>query len=106
MYDARSGRVVARPSGDQPPQHVTFAGGRAYVTSGWSGTLRVHHVDGRPIRTNVVPVGSYNVQDGVGRVVTASLGHGALTILDESGRTLQRTQVARSSHDACIVTLA
>jgi DNA-binding beta-propeller fold protein YncE len=58
VYDARTGRVVARPTGDQPPQHVTFAGGRAYVTSGWSGTLRVHHVDGRPIRTNVVPVGS------------------------------------------------
>jgi DNA-binding beta-propeller fold protein YncE len=106
VYDARTGRVVARPSGDQPPQHVTFAGGRAYVTSGWSGTLRVHHVDGRQIRTNVIPVGSYNVQQGDGRVVTASLGHGALTILDESGRTLRRTQVARSSHDACVVTLA
>jgi DNA-binding beta-propeller fold protein YncE len=106
VYDARTGRVVARPTGDQPPQHITFAAGRAYVTSGWSGTLRVHHIDGRPIRTNVVPVGSYNVQDGGGRIVTASLGHGALTILDENGRTLQRKQVARSSHDACVVTLA
>jgi DNA-binding beta-propeller fold protein YncE len=106
VYDARTGRVVARPTGDQPPQHVTFAGGRAYVTSGWSGTLRVHHVDGRQIRTNVVPVGSYNVQDGGGRIVTASLGHGALTILDETGRTLQRKQVARSSHDACVVQVA
>ena len=105
VYDARTGRLVARPSGDQPPQHVTFAGGRAYVTSGWSGTLRVHHVDGRQIRTNVVPVGSYNVQQGARRVVTASLGHGTLTILDESGRTLQRKQVARSSHDACVVTV-
>jgi len=104
VYDARTGRVVARPSGDQPPQHITFADGRAYVTSGWSGTLRVHRSDGRQIRTNVVPVGSYNVQQGAGRVVTASLGHGTLTILDESGRTLQRTQVARSSHDACVVT--
>ena len=103
VYDVRTGRVLAHPAGDQPPQHVTFAGDRAYVTSGWSGTLRVHHLDGRPIRTNVVPVGSYNVQDGSGRVVTASLGHGSLTILDESGRTRRRTQVARSSHDACIV---
>jgi DNA-binding beta-propeller fold protein YncE len=106
VYDARTGRVVARPSGDQPPQHVTFAGTRAYVTSGWSGTLRVHHVDGREIRTNVVPVGSYNVQDGGGRIVTASLGHGDVTILDESGRTLKRIQVARSSHDACVVMVA
>jgi DNA-binding beta-propeller fold protein YncE len=106
VYDARKGRVVARPTGDQPPQHVTFAASRAYVTSGWSGTLRVHHVDGRPIRTNVVPVGSYNVQDGGGRIVTASLGHGALTILDENGRTIQRRQIARSSHDACVVRVA
>jgi DNA-binding beta-propeller fold protein YncE len=106
VYDARTARVVARPSGDQPPQHVTFARGRAYVTSGWSGTLRVHQVDGRQIRTNVVPVGSYNVQDGDGRVVTASLGHGSLTILDETGRTLRRIQVARSSHDACVVLAA
>jgi DNA-binding beta-propeller fold protein YncE len=106
VYDARSVRVAARPSGDQPPQHVTFAGNRAYVTSGWSGTLRVHRVDGREIRTNVVPVGSYNVQDGGGRIVTASLGHGDVTILDENGRALKRTRVARSSHDACVVTLA
>jgi DNA-binding beta-propeller fold protein YncE len=106
VYDARTGRVVARPAGDQPPQHVTFAAGRAYVTSGWSGTLRVHHGDGREIRTNVVPVGSYNVQDGGGRIVTASLGHGALTILDENGRALKRTQVARSSHDVCVVFVA
>jgi DNA-binding beta-propeller fold protein YncE len=106
VYDARTGRVIARPSGDQPPQHVTFAGGRAYVTSGWSGTLRVHRLDGRQVRTNVVPVGSYNVQDGGGRVVTAALGRGALTILDESGRTLHRSRVARSSHDACVLWVA
>src|SRR5439155_5547176 len=40
VYDALTGNVLARPSGDWPPQHVTFAGRRAYVTSGWSGTLR------------------------------------------------------------------
>jgi hypothetical protein len=37
VYDARGGRLLARPSGDWPPQHVTFAGGTVYVTSGWSG---------------------------------------------------------------------
>jgi DNA-binding beta-propeller fold protein YncE len=106
VYDPRTGRVLARPAGDQPPQHVTFSQGRAYVTSGWSGTLRVHRFDGPEVRTNVVPVGSYNVQHGDGRVVTGSLGRGTLSILDESGRTLHRTQVARSSHDACVVRVA
>src|SRR5581483_2245314 len=49
VYDRRDGRLLARPSGDWPPQHVTFAGTRAYVTSGWSGTLRIHGLDGRPL---------------------------------------------------------
>ncbi len=103
VYDVRSGRVLATPSGDWPPQHVTFAGSTAYVTSGWSGTLRVHRASGRPLLQVTVPVGSYNVQHGLGRVVTPSLGRGALTILDERGRTLHRERVARSSHDACFV---
>ena len=56
------------PRGDWPPQHVTFAGRLAYVTSGWSGTVRVHRVDGRELRRNPVPLGSYNVQAAAGRV--------------------------------------
>jgi hypothetical protein len=103
VYDARTGRLLARPDGDWPPQHVTFAGGLAYVTSGWSGTVRVHRVDGAELRRNPVPLGSYNVQSGAGRIVTPSLGHGDLTVLDEAGRTLYRARVARSSHDACVV---
>lgn len=103
VYDAWTGRAVARPSGDWPPQHVTFARGRAYVTSGWSGTLRVHRIDGTPLGTTVVAVGSYNVQQAGGWVLTASLGHGDLSILDDRGRMLRREKVARSSHDACIV---
>ena len=103
VYDARTGRLLVRPDGDWPPQHVTFARGLAYVTSGWSGTVRVYRVAGQELRRNPVPLGSYNVQSAAGRVVTPSLGHGALTVLDSSGRTLYRAQVARSSHDACVV---
>jgi DNA-binding beta-propeller fold protein YncE len=103
VYDAHSGRVVARQGGDWPPQHVAFAGGLAYVTSGWSGTVRVHRVTGEELRRNPVPVGSYNVQHGGDRVLTPALGHGTLTVLDETGRTLYRAQVARSSHDVCVV---
>jgi hypothetical protein len=103
VYDGRSGRIVARPEGDWPPQHVAFVGNRAYVTSGWSGTVRVHRVGGDELRRNPVPVGSYNVQAAAGRVVTPSLGRGTLTVLDPAGDTMYRVQVARSSHDACIV---
>jgi DNA-binding beta-propeller fold protein YncE len=103
VYDRRDGRLLARPSGDWPPQHVTFAGDTVYVTSGWSGTLRLHRADGRPLGQVPVAVGSYNVQQAFGRVVTPSLGHGTLTILDDRGRVLCRRRVARSSHDACLV---
>jgi DNA-binding beta-propeller fold protein YncE len=106
VYDAGSGRVLSRPYGDAPPQHVTFAGGLAFVTSGWSGTLRVHRVDGRPLFRTVVPVGSYNVQQTDGWVVTPALGRGYLTVCDERGRIRRSELVARSSHDACIVAAA
>ncbi len=103
VYDTRTGRLLARPYGDAPPQHVTFAGGLVYVTSGWSGTLRVHRADGRSLERTVVPVGSYNVQDALGWVVTPSLGRGYLTVYDERGRLRRSEGIARSSHDACIV---
>ena len=103
IYDVRTGRVVSKPYGDAPPQHVTFAGDLVYVTSGWSGTLRVHRVDGTPLARTVVPVGSYNVQQTMGWVVTPALGHGYLTTCDERGRVRFSERIAKSSHDACIV---
>jgi DNA-binding beta-propeller fold protein YncE len=103
IYHVPSGRLVARPSGDWPPQHVTFSTASAYVTSGWSGALRFHRFDGRPVGRTPVPVGSYNVQQAFGWVLTPSLGHGDLCILDRSGRLLRQVKVARSSHDACLV---
>jgi DNA-binding beta-propeller fold protein YncE len=105
VYSAQTGRLLARPYGDAPPQHVTFGGDFAYVTSGWSGTFRVHRVDGRPLGRTVVPVGSYNVQQAMGWLVTPALGRGYLTVLDEKGRIRRSERIARSSHDACIVAL-
>jgi len=105
VYEAQTGRLLTKPYGDSPPQHVTFAGDFAYVTSGWSGTLRVYRVDGRPLGRTVVPVGSYNVQQAMGWLVTPALGRGYLTVLDERGRIRRSERIARSSHDACIVAL-
>jgi hypothetical protein len=86
---------------------VTFLGGVAYVASGDDGTVRVHSLaDGRVLRTTSVPVGSYNVQQGDTLVLTPSLERGTLCILGRDGRLLHRVQVARSSHDACVVVSA
>jgi DNA-binding beta-propeller fold protein YncE len=103
VYDLRSRRVVARPSGGWPPQHVTFSQDRAFVTSGWSGSLQVHTLDGRELASVPVPVGSYNVQQADGIVVTPALGHGDLTIVTLAGHVVRTEKLARSSHDACVV---
>jgi DNA-binding beta-propeller fold protein YncE len=107
VYDRRSGEVLRRLPADRPPQHVTFLGGNAYVTSGEDGTLRVQSLqDGRVLHTTRIPVGSYNVQEAFGWIVTPSLDRGTFCVLDRRGRLRTRVQVAPSSHDACFVMTA
>jgi DNA-binding beta-propeller fold protein YncE len=98
-----NGRTLRATLGaDAAPQHVTFGRGVAYVTSGDSGTLRVHALaDGRLLRTSRIPVGSYNVQHGRGRVITPSLSAGTLAILDARGLPLATVHVASGCHDSC-----
>jgi hypothetical protein len=106
VYDPR-GRLLRTLRADAPPQHVTFAGGRAFVASGESAVVRVHALhDGALVGTATVPRGSYNVQSGMGAVVTPSLDQGTLVILDRFGRKLREVDVAPSSHDAALVTTA
>jgi DNA-binding beta-propeller fold protein YncE len=94
------GRVLPA---DGAPQHVTFLGDRAYVTSGADGTLRVYHEPtAQLLATTRVPAGSYNVQFAAGRVLTPSLAEGTLCVLDARGRLRERVHVAPSSHDACL----
>jgi DNA-binding beta-propeller fold protein YncE len=106
VYAARSGRLRRRLPADDPPQHFTFRGEVVYVASGESGTLHVHRVEGERLRSVTIPVESYNVQQAHGWVVTPGLGTGTLCALDGRGRVRWLKRVARSSHDACIVTLS
>jgi DNA-binding beta-propeller fold protein YncE len=104
VYDRRSGQVLRRLAADAPPQHVTFSGGNAYVTSEEDGTLRVQSLgDGHVLHTTKIPLGSYNVQEAFGWIVTPSLDRGTFCVLDRRGRLRHRVQVAPSSHDACFV---
>jgi hypothetical protein len=90
-------------SAGQAPQHVTFLGGRAFVTSGADGMLRIYdEASARLLGTVAIPVGSYNVQYAAGRVITPSLNAGTLCVLDAHGRLHERVRVAASSHDACL----
>jgi DNA-binding beta-propeller fold protein YncE len=107
VYDRRNGEVLRRLPADAPPQHVTFSGDNAYVTSGEDGTLRVQSLrDGHVLHTTRIPLGSYNVQEASGWIVTPSLDRGTFCVLDRRGHLRHRVQVAPSSHDACFVMTA
>lgn len=98
--ERRHARVLAAGT---PPQHVTFAREKAFVACGDDGTVRRHRLDGALVREARVPVGSYNVTFGHGRLVTPSLGQGTVSLLDRNGRVRAVRRVARAAHDACIV---
>jgi hypothetical protein len=102
LYHVGTRRLRRRIAADGGPQHVAFLGRTAFVTSGDDGTLRVHAATtGRRLARAAIPTGSYNVQHGWGRVLTASLTTGEFTVLDGRGRTLRSLEPARSSHDVC-----
>ena len=106
VYVAHSGRVLRRLQADKPPQHFSFRGEFVFVASGESGTLQIRGIDGDRLRTTPIPDDSYNVQQAHGWVVTPGLGTGTLCLLDRNGRRRWSKKIARSSHDACIVTLS
>lgn len=103
IYEARNGNLVRTLRGDAPPQHVTFMGDRAFVTSGDDAVMRVHALDGRLLRSAPVPTGSYNVQQGHRWILTPSLSQGTLCTFSPRGAAVDQLRVARSSHDACFI---
>ncbi len=109
IYEARTGELVRTIAADAPPQHVTFMGDRAFVTSGDDAVLRVHALDGRLLRSAPVPVGSFNVQGSWDEprarrwILTPSLSAGTLSTFSPAGAALDELRVARSSHDACFI---
>ncbi|MCW3064032.1 MAG: putative surface layer protein, partial [Solirubrobacterales bacterium] len=104
VYAADGHRAAALLAAAPGPQHVTFGPGAAYVASGSGRSLRVHALDDNRLLTDTrVPLGSYNVQRGAGRVLTPSLDMGQLTILDGRGRIVHEVQVASHAHDVCVV---
>jgi DNA-binding beta-propeller fold protein YncE len=104
VYDAARRRPLRTLAADAAPQHVSFGPGVAYVASGDGGTVRTHALtDGHVRRSARVPRGSYNVQRTGARVLTPSLGTGALTVLDLRGTVTASAHVADHAHDACVI---
>jgi DNA-binding beta-propeller fold protein YncE len=104
VYAAGGDRPIRVLAADAAPQHVTFGAGRAFVASGEQPSVCVHALhDGALRRRTATPLGSYNVQQAAGRVLTPSLNHGTLTVLDPDGRVVRHVRVAPAAHDACVV---
>jgi DNA-binding beta-propeller fold protein YncE len=103
VYAAGGRHLVRTLAADKAPQHVTFGPDVAYVASGEGGRVRVHALsDGHVRRSTRVPIGSYNIQRTGRRVLTPSLGTGALTILDARGAAVAEIHIAAAAHDACV----
>jgi DNA-binding beta-propeller fold protein YncE len=98
--EGRPSRVLASGTA---PQHVTFARQKVFVACGDDGVVHRHRLAGERVREARVPVGSYNVTFGWGRVVTPSLGDGTVSLLDRNGHVRAVRKVALAAHDACIL---
>jgi DNA-binding beta-propeller fold protein YncE len=104
VYAAGTRSLTRELKADDAPQHIAFGRAGAYVTSGEAGTLCVHALsDARLRRRSSIPRGSYNVEHAHERIVTPSLGTGALTVLDARGAVVARARAAAAAHDVCLV---
>ena len=104
VYAAGGEHPIRVLEADAAPQHVAFGVGRAFLASGEQPSVCVHALhDGARRRRTATPLGSYNVQQAASRVLTPSLNHGTLTVLDPDGRVVRQVRVAPAAHDACVV---
>ncbi|MDX6520492.1 MAG: hypothetical protein QOF08_1097 [Gaiellales bacterium] len=101
VYNAFSGRLVDTVPAGRAPQHVLFAAGHAYVTSGYGSSIEM--VDPRRrtvIRQVALPYGSFNLASAGPWLVATSVLNGEVTVLRAAslGRGAQTTvaSVARS----------
>ena len=84
-FDARNRRVLFRVPVGPPPQHLTFAGRYAYLTSGYGSRIeKVAATTGRVLTRTSAPYGSFELAAADGYVATASLLRGTLAIYTPS----------------------
>jgi DNA-binding beta-propeller fold protein YncE len=103
VFSSRTRRLLFRVPGGAPPQHLVFANGYAYITSGYgSGIEQVDLHSGRVLRRVFAPYGSFDLDAAGGYVVTASLMRGTLAIYDRELRLLRVSQLAPSAEDVAL----
>jgi hypothetical protein len=107
VFSATTGKLVRHIPAGSAPQHVAFGPpGRAYVTSGNDGTMRMFSSrTGRLLRVFRTTYGSFNLATYGSFVTTSSLYRGTLMDFDESGRRWLQKRVAPAARDVAITTV-
>jgi DNA-binding beta-propeller fold protein YncE len=103
VFRASTRRLMWRIPAGAPPQHIAFANGFAYITSGYGSSIEQVSLDtGRVIRQVYAPYGSFDLDAGGGYVVTSSLLEGTLAIYDEGLQLLHVRRLAPSTEDVAL----
>jgi DNA-binding beta-propeller fold protein YncE len=105
VYNAVSGRLVDTITAGRAPQHVLFAAGRAYVTSGYGSSIEmVDPAKRRAIRRVELPYGSFNLASAGRWLVVTSVLNGDVTVLRASTlRRADETRVASVARSVAIL---
>jgi DNA-binding beta-propeller fold protein YncE len=105
VYNAVSGRLVDTITAGRAPQHVLFAAGRAYVTSGYGSSIEmVDPAKRRAIRRVELPYGSFNLASAGRWLVVTSVLNGDVTVLRASTlRRVDETRVASVARSVAIL---
>jgi DNA-binding beta-propeller fold protein YncE len=105
VYGAASGRLIDTVPAGRAPQHVLFAAGHAFVTSGYGSSIEVVDPARRAVVRRVeLPYGSFNLASAGRWLVTASVLNGEVTVLRASTlRRRARTTVASVARSVAVL---
>ena len=105
VYGAASGRLIDTVPAGPAPQHVLFAAGHAFVTSGYGSSIEVVDPARRAVVRRVeLPYGSFNLASAGRWLVTASVLNGEVTVLRASTlRRRARTTVASVARSVAVL---
>ena len=102
-FDVHTRKALFRVPVGAPPQHLTFEGRYAYLTSGYGSTIeKVSATTGRVIARATSPYGSFELSAGAGFVVTTSLLRGTLAIYTPDLRLRRVVRLAPATREVAI----
>jgi DNA-binding beta-propeller fold protein YncE len=103
VFSVGTRRLLFRVPAGPPPQHLVFAAGYAYITSGYGSSIeKVNLLTGRVVRRTGAPYGSFDLDAAGGYVATASLLKGTLAVYDKQLRLIRIRQLAPSTEDVAL----